>query len=242
MNPKFTVQDIDDSEITRRIMNVSKVEPGGRWKVIAGVGAVAGLIKANADDTDDNPLSGTAKMAGGAGVALGVDWGLNQIFTASDVSKADVEGTESRVRLVRDKPEPAPETRKRISITTGDLGKEMPKIQHELSEEELRRVKKIKSWARNGKTAGLIGLGAFAVATAMDVGQDFSDKQQTGEMKAQEERNLTQKMNRQRKDKAKNAYGHVDMGQMAIDMFNDRIGHHLMGNAKANMPTYNTSF
>jgi hypothetical protein len=176
-------------------------------------------------------------MTEGAGIALGLDWGINKLTkdtTAGDVAEGDVKGLTGSLQPEKSKGGGG--------LTTGDLGKEMPKVQHELGMEEQARVRKIKGWARNGKVAGLIGLGAFALASAMDAGQDLSDKQEAGEMKAEQERNLTKKLNNQKKAMAQNAYGHVDMGEMVMDMFNDRIGHHLMGNAKFQQPTYNTTY
>lgn len=82
------------------------------------------------------------------------------------------------------------------------------------------------------KVAGVAGIGAFALASVMDTSESLSEDAQTSRMVNDQEKNLTRKQTKERRAQDKLGYGHIDMGQMAIDLFNDRTGHHKMGNAK----------
>lgn len=77
--------------------------------------------------------------------------------------------------------------------------------------------------------AALIGVGALA-STSNKLHHEVRTDQQLAEA----EKKLTRKTNNEN-EMMSEMFGwnkNVNMGQLAIDMFNDRIGHHLMGNAK----------
>lgn len=82
------------------------------------------------------------------------------------------------------------------------------------------------------KVAGVAGLGAFALASVMDTSESLSEDKHTSRMVKQQEERLTKKQTKERREQNKQGYGNIDMGQMAIDLFNERTGHHKMGNAK----------
>jgi hypothetical protein len=113
---------------------------------------------------------------------------------------------------------------------------------HEKTMHLQKRKSKIKGWAGKGALAATIGLGAFAIASAMDVNDRMQDKVDESKMTHKQEQKLQRKMSQERKNKAQYAYGHIDMGQMVTDIFNDRSGHHLMGNARFKQPVYNTQY
>ena len=117
-------------------------------------------------------------------------------------------------------------------LKAGKLEQETAKVKHNLSMEDQMKIKKMKGWASKGKLAGLIGLGVFATASVIDTNNGLSENRDVSRMKEKQEKNLTRKLKREEKQQSQYAYGHVDMGEMAFQMFNERLGHHKMGNAK----------
>lgn len=93
-------------------------------------------------------------------------------------------------------------------------------------------IKKMKNF--NGKLGVITAIGATAigVASVMDVSNEMNHKTREGRMVAYEEENNQQKKQKKKKQNKKAGYGNNDWGQLPIDMFNDRIGHYKMGNAK----------
>ena len=81
-------------------------------------------------------------------------------------------------------------------------------------------------------TALQIGLGVVGAATALDVGQRYGDHREAEKMKREQEYRLKQKEKKKQKKQRENAYGNMDTGQIVLDLFEARTGHHKMGNAK----------
>lgn len=98
--------------------------------------------------------------------------------------------------------------------------------QHPIVEE--RGAKKFRAMRKGLGVAALTIAGAGILDLAidgkhhLDVERQKSDAHQSNEKKAKQAAEKRQEM----------GYGHVDMGQIAIDMFNQRTGHYKMGNAK----------
>jgi hypothetical protein len=94
-------------------------------------------------------------------------------------------------------------------------------------------AKKIKNNLGKMKVAGAIGLTAFAAASVIDSNKENQQEVRAGRMKAEQEKNLTRQKSREKEVMSQFQYGGpTDFGSIAFDMFNQRIGHHLMGNAK----------
>jgi hypothetical protein len=93
-------------------------------------------------------------------------------------------------------------------------------------------IKKMKNF--NGKLGVVAAIGATAigVASVMDVSNEMSHKTREGRMLAYEEENNQRRKQQKKKQNKKAGYGNNDWGQLPIDLFNDRIGHYKMGNAK----------
>lgn len=81
-------------------------------------------------------------------------------------------------------------------------------------------------------TALQIGLGLVGTATVLDVGQRYMDSREAEKMKREQEFRIKQKEKQKRKKQKENAYGAMDTGQLVLDLFDVRTGHHKMGNAK----------
>lgn len=83
-------------------------------------------------------------------------------------------------------------------------------------------------------TAMKIGLYAVGAATVLDVGQHVGENLEADRMKREQEFQLEQRKKKSKQKNKKNAYGHLDQGEIVFDLFEARTGHHKMGNAKFN--------
>jgi hypothetical protein len=83
-------------------------------------------------------------------------------------------------------------------------------------------------------TAMKIGLYAVGAATVLDVGQRVGEDLEADKIKREQEFRLEQRKKKQKQKNKKNAYGHLDQGEIVFDLFESRTGHHKMGNAKFN--------
>jgi hypothetical protein len=104
--------------------------------------------------------------------------------------------------------------------------------EHEISQRSIESQKKITGWKEKGKMLGALGLGAFAVATAVDISQRLDHSKETSKMTNQEKKNQEKKAHQQKMQQWQQSYGYINMGDMVTQMFQDRIGHHKMGNQK----------
>lgn len=121
---------------------------------------------------------------------------------------------------------------KKSTITVSDQQKEEIKVkgQKELNADvEYRKVKS--GWSKM-KLAGAIGLTAFGVASVLDVKKELDQDKAVERMKNIQEKEKKSRHKDERDMMKQFGYGNVDFGQMAIDMFNERIGHYKMGNSK----------
>lgn len=114
----------------------------------------------------------------------------------------------------------------------GDLTHSDVKVNHVKSQNFIARQRKITGWKEKAKVVGALGLGAFAVATALDISERLDHSKDVSKMTNTEKKNNDKKAHQQRMDQWKQSYGYINMGDMVHQMFQDRIGHHQMGNAK----------
>lgn len=113
--------------------------------------------------------------------------------------------------------------------TVGDL------TEHDVKEKSIKNLKsekKMTEWKEKGKMLGAIGLGVFAVGTAIDISDRMDHKSKTSEMVNSEQQMKNKKQSKAEKKYHQQAYGAVNMGDMVTQMFQERIGHHKMGNSK----------
>lgn len=199
---------------------------------IAAVGAAVGLFKTVADRDKDNAVSTAFNMGVGAGMfyagSKGAEWLMNnegaQKLTAAAVGKI-TDKTASK--------EVASKLQQRSRTAMADISK------IDVKKEAISSMAE-GAWSKHGSSrirkAGLLGaigvVGAIGVASVLDTSSALKSKTRENRMVAQQEENLIKKQNMMKRNRESMGYGHVDFGQMAIDMFNDRIGHHKMGNSK----------
>lgn len=93
-------------------------------------------------------------------------------------------------------------------------------------------IKKRKNFQSKANIVAAIGATAIGIASIMDVSNDLRHKNREDRMVNYEEENLERKKQQRRKDAKKTNYNYVDWGQLPIDLYNERSGHHKMGNSK----------
>lgn len=83
-------------------------------------------------------------------------------------------------------------------------------------------------------TASKYGLAAVGIAAVLDVAnhakEDFDAKMIT----AQQQKANVDRQKKQKEKNKKSSYGHIRDGEIVLDLFEARSGHHKMGNAKFN--------
>lgn len=121
---------------------------------------------------------------------------------------------------------------KKQRVTNSDLVKEDVKIEGKKILDANAEVRRVNNTFGKMKLAGVIGLTAFGVASVLDVQKELREARQVERMKNIQEENAYEKQKEERKTMSQFGYGNVDFGQMAIDMFDQRIGHYKMGNSK----------
>lgn len=121
---------------------------------------------------------------------------------------------------------------KNDTTTVKDVNRVDGLTEHEISQKAIASQRRITGWKEKAKVVGALGLGAFAVATALDISERLDHKTNTSKQVNEEKHNKQKQAHQQRMDQWKQSYGYINMGDMVHQMFQDRIGHHQMGNAK----------
>lgn len=115
----------------------------------------------------------------------------------------------------------------------GDYGPTGKKIVKEFSQKAEAKVnKKVINASKKGMAAGAVFIGATAI---MDVALSKHYKHQAAVQVRNDEKRLKEndeKNTKIKQTRSRNSFGNVDMGNIAIELFNDRIGHTKMGNAR----------
>jgi hypothetical protein len=214
-----------------------------RMKSLTVLGAGLGLGSTLVNGEDDNLPEILGDTVVGAGVGVGsyaslndnareslkanVHKGAKQVAedienvlsqtTVSDISEADLEN----------------KAKPKTQVTPSDVNKIDGEIKTESSFSKIKENARHKNNMSKMKVAGAIGLTAFAFASVLDTKDELKQDVRTERMKGEQESNLIKKKNREKEVMSQyQRGGPTDFGSVAFDMFNDRIGHHLMGNAK----------
>lgn len=246
INKRFTVQDIAKFDLKGRIESLSSA------KNVLGAGAVVGGMKTVTDEKSDTLQTTAVNVAAGAGAAYGVKYvaGLlneesakkltdqaqkkanelpkREAVKGAKVQAAKIVRTDNRLTVSRIQARDLQEMYKQPGTPASYNTK---KYQEAQDKAHATKQKMKKAWG-GAKVAGVAGLGAFALASVMDTSESLSEDKHTSRMVKQQEERLTKKQTKERREQNKQGYGNIDMGQMAIDLFNERTGHHKMGNAK----------
>lgn len=235
--------------------------PSFKGKLGAGAaGMAAGLVFAGMNGQEDGVIGTASTMVAGGGLGLigaelfeakhekaekppvkgfPINEDIQKIIKSKTgidlkdyVEEKEAHKETARVEAEAQATNVAQQGEKHKQITVGDTAKEVPKVKQDNSFNAQNSEKRVKGWARKTKLAGAVGLGAFALASVMDTADGFSADKRVSRMKAEQEERLTKKQNQEESSQKQYSYGHMDMGDMVFEMFNNRIGHHKMGNAK----------
>jgi hypothetical protein len=174
----------------------------GRFGNIVKVGAALGVAETVLDKKDDSILSTAGNIVGDTAL-------VGSAYAAWKIG----------VPLAK-------------STTVGSMIKDsVHKLGSEIVDNgvEAARARKV----QRGVGLGFkIYAGIIAVGTVADIGLRLHDRSEANNMEYQQEHNLKKAKKEEKKKNAETRTSNLDMGQIAIDLFNERSGHHKMGNAK----------
>ena len=227
----------------------------GHWKALpknarigalGAIGLAGGMIHSGTDRDDDtvvSVLTTSAVYGGGAYAATkGVDRMLDNlatIDTKKNLWHAQVERFEQQARAEQKKidalvekhgPERAEEIRKKRGLETFEEKTQNAKAgaTGRLVNHEQRHVRDAKRLLKGGKLA----VGAIAVGSVLSVGHGMKRKAEEAEMLREQEKNLKQQQKRKRETYRQQSYNDPTMGNLVLQMFEERTGHHKMGDAR----------
>jgi hypothetical protein len=176
----------------------------GKYGNIIKVGAALGAVDAMTDTKDDNIFTTAGKMVGGTALA-GSAYAAWKL--GAPLMKDTTVGT-----MMKDK----------IHALGSDIVDEGV---------EIARAKRV----QRGIGLGFkIYAGIIAVGTVADIGLRLHDHAEAKNMEYHQEQNLKKAHKEDRKSYAQTRASYIDMGQISMDLFNNRTGHYKMGNAKFN--------
>lgn len=176
----------------------------------------------NSTPSEVEPASPKEKVSGESVKRLD-NLSSQEVVQQQQKKSNDLAREEARIKAEMDSTKVAFNSEANSTITVSDVEAEKMKLDSE---------KRIKSWGMKAKVIGGLGIGAFALASVMDTSQTLEEKRNTSRMTEEQEGNLTRKASKEEKNQRQNAYGHTDMGDIVTEMWNNRIGHHKMGNSK----------
>lgn len=193
----------------------NKLGVGGKTKASAIAGGLAGL----ASDSDGF-AEATMDTAIGAGIGVGVGKAADYIIK----NHGEEIATESA--------KVAGNVKEKV-VTTGLIAKETVNAKTDKAAKVQAEDAKIKANGNKMMLAGAIGLTAFGAASMIDTNKKMQADIRVREMKQEQEKNLNRKRSQDKEFMSEFQHGGpTDLGSIAFEMFDQRIGHHLMGNAK----------
>ncbi|BCO16173.1 hypothetical protein_gp120 [Bacillus phage vB_BceM_WH1] len=142
-------------------------------------------------------------------------------LTHGTQSNADIESTASPKGDKQNK-----------GVSVGDVVKEEAKMNARTEPTRIKNEGKLKSQIRNTKAAGIAGFGLIGLTAIMDMSKSLQQDVEVSKMKNQQEKNQKRKQKEERDFQSTMAYGYTNWGQIPLDMFNERLGHTKIGNAK----------
>jgi len=234
----ITAGEISKADVAASQLKRYASRPGFAMKT----GAALGLANTLLNDDDEGMIGTSMNMAVGAGLGYMADRLADRLYNNRDILKSMFQATDvtlaEKAMTVADfvltNQEEVESVRKEYErkLTAGKVEKEHIQAKTENHLDDVRVTKKAKKLLSAGKAAGMIGLGAFAVASILDTWDELHQDVRVERQKAIQERNLTRQMNREKRELAKQGYGNIDLGSIVLDMWEERIGHYKMGNAK----------
>ena len=185
----------------------SSLPRGTRTKLAGGIGAVSGLIKSH--NEDDGVIQSVLDVGMGMATSIGATSAVSYIV-------------ENHGEQIKDF------ASKARSVTTGSLATSEGLKDAEVFAKRAQSMKKV------GGVAGRGVLGLIAVASALSVKNDLNHEKQVERNKNEQELKMKVQAKQQTKD-MRGLFGYntpPDFGGIVMEMWDERIGHHLMGNNK----------
>lgn len=193
----------------------NKLGVGGKTKVAGIAGGLIGFTAGR-----DGAVNTTVDTAIGVGVGVGAGKAADYIIE-NHGEKIAAESAKVAGNV------------KEKAINTGLIAKETVNAKTEVAFDKQAQQTKIKANGNKLMLAGAIGMTAFGAASLIDTNKKMQADVRVREMRQEQEKNLTRKKSQDKEVMSQFQHGGPsDFGSIAFDMFNQRIGHHLMGNAK----------
>lgn len=251
-----TEEILEKESITRRIgKKAGDMKMPPKIAGIVGTGIKLGTAYALMDDTDDNLLS-TGMKIGGYTAAIGGAYATTRHYQKKDEGERDkrrrywesikrryerqTEVMETDYRKAHQKlvekgmdPDKATYHLHKKGVPnkhTRNLDLERiggAKVTPEMVKEE-RVVRTAKGLMRTSK----IGVGVIALGGILSAGHSVKQSMDAGQMVKKQERKQKNDDRKRREQLARYGYGNVDLGNIMFEMFEERTGHHKMGNSK----------
>ena len=255
--PRVTVNHLVQAEMVNASIGSSFHSLGKRLRWGGSIGAGVALLGNILNGENDSLLGTLIEMGVGVGIGTGAHYLLDKFMERSAYGRQLSNWLENQVSELKDvgityQPESNRVTAKQVSLitdkktaeealrqfkesyTTGDMEIEKTirdkHVVKEIDEEAIYR--KGARWARAMKIGTLVGMGIIGVSSLLDISEKLDRKTDAQRMVRKQEKNLERRQIAEKRILDSMGYGHVDMGQIVFDMFNERIGHHKMGNAK----------
>jgi hypothetical protein len=75
-------------------------------------------------------------------------------------------------------------------------------------------------------------MSAVGIGAVLDISNRLDQSKETARMVTDQEKKLAQRTTKEATSLKRDSHDYVDVGEIVMEMFNERIGHHKMGNAK----------
>lgn len=198
-----------------------------------GAGAALGIGKTIFDSDDDNFATTSLNTIIGAQLGYMSNELVDYLMTKT---KIENKKQKKEARLNSSQQESRAMVKDKVTSATGETTKIKANAQAEATLKAHANTQKYKKALMKVKTIGKFGLGAFALATLLDLNERAERKIRAEEMVKQQEKNVRRKI-RQLSDQSKRHSSVIEEakkigGEMVFELFNERIGHYKMGNAK----------
>jgi hypothetical protein len=119
-------------------------------------------------------------------------------------------------------------------MTTGKYTRYMTqshRSETRLLDEDRIRDKALKAKNLKG-VLSIAAMSAVGIGSILDISSRLDQSKETTRMVSDQEKKLAQRTSKEAASLKRDSHDYVDVGEIVMEMFNERIGHHKMGNAK----------
>lgn len=222
------------------------LKPWQRRMIGGGGGAVIASAEMMLNNKDEDAIDATIKIGGGFAADILMDKAMESYMqkkgmlpkVAKDIDEDEAHkvtkgGDESEKVTIKD-------------VHDVDQGKSVSDAEKKIDMGEIKRQESIKraekqlanadakaaKWAAGGRFAIGGALGMLALGTAAHISNNMHERTIVERQKRDAERNFQEQQKQERRQLEKMGYGNIDLGEIAFQMFDERIGHFKMGNSK----------